>query len=217
MPISSIISDFAQPFVVLRRGESYQRKADFFAGPLTPLEGFTASITPAQGEELLQLPEGERTIATITIISQQELIVTTPPTTESDLIFYLGEYYKVIKSQRWQFGSFFRAIAQKMAQQPNVKPIYFGKGLVGGVGEAFVKTFLLQVQSQRELYFEITIVNLSERIHVALRPELGAPTFYIDDVQTAFTIKQSISVDGETVNVWMSPAVTVGLRKVRVS
>jgi hypothetical protein len=77
-----------------------------------------ASVQPLTGDDLLVLPEGERTTGAIEIFSVVELL----PTQEAlnklgDLVTYLGKDYRVRNVQNWDpNGAYWRSVAVEVGQ-----------------------------------------------------------------------------------------------------
>ncbi len=77
-----------------------------------------ASIQPATSQDLLRLPEGERTSVRIVVYTAAELrTAVAPGGPPADRISYQGDEYEVEKSDRWEEpGGFYALIARKVPQ-----------------------------------------------------------------------------------------------------
>jgi len=104
--------DLAEPFTLLRT------TGNFVQGGYQPnrtqaIASFGVISSPS-GEELKQIPEGDRVEGMITIHTQNE-IKETNPNGISDVVLWLGQKYRVIKVWKYANRNFWYAIAGRMA------------------------------------------------------------------------------------------------------
>lgn len=113
MSLADTILTFASTYVVARPTGSY------VSGRWVETSAATfqikACIQPAGAEELLRLPEGQRTRKVISIWTETELRTATYPAgARADRITYGGESYEVQAVELWEEGGYYRALAARI-------------------------------------------------------------------------------------------------------
>ncbi len=118
MDLSATIKRFAMPHTVRRATGARTVGADGFAtAPGTQNLTLQLVITPATGRDMQQLPEGQRTEATIAVLSASELKTADVATgCPADQILRGGDYWLVVSVEHWEQGNYYRALAQRMGR-----------------------------------------------------------------------------------------------------
>lgn len=94
--VSDIITDpdFVQDFSIVRVTGAFDGQGNWVPTESAPLPQ-QGIVLPAKLDELQLLPEGERHDETQAIYSLVELTIGDMRTKQSDLIIYMGKYYRV--------------------------------------------------------------------------------------------------------------------------
>lgn len=118
----SIASLASGTYTVTRTVAGTRTVGRYTPGAATTLE-IVASIQPATGRQLRDLPEGQRGDETVAIFTVTPLL-TRSPTTEPDVVTYRGEPWTVVTSKLWEsFGdSHYECMAQRAPYPKGVVP-----------------------------------------------------------------------------------------------
>lgn len=212
--IGEIISDFAQPMTRLRPQGMTVRNGDYFSGPVVEIP-LVATAQPAPGDVAEQFPEAERSRDAIWIYSQEPLQIAAR-NTPADIVLFNGKYYKVVKSQDWRLGGFYKALGIALNQQPTIRPVYAGSALSFTNSEVGYKRELKKfIQHNREMVFDVNVLA-SERIFIVLPSHYGMPRVLVDELETTFEVTETLGMDGVISQAFRSPPVELGPHRVVV-
>jgi hypothetical protein len=121
----SIASLASGTYTVTRTEAGARVQGRYTPGPSTTFE-IVASIQPATGRQLRDLPEGQRGDETVAIYTVTELRTRHPgsPGNEPDLVTYRGEPWTVTQVKRWEsFGEVhFECLAVRAPDPKGVVP-----------------------------------------------------------------------------------------------
>ncbi len=118
--LSSLLYEpaFSQQFTVYRRSGSWQ--AGVYVETETPVT-MTGVVLPANSKEIMQLPEGDRSTATMVFYSDQEIYTTRSADAgegfgqgTSDQIVWRSDRYRVISVNQYGDYGYFKAYAVYM-------------------------------------------------------------------------------------------------------
>ena len=115
-PLNSVIECLSTGSITVtrRQGTGYDDNGRPVRGTDFDLVVDPAVVNPARGDELQQLPEGERVIETISVITKDQLFTATVDGDEADRVCYDGKTFKVVVSENWDKQSgHWRALAQR--------------------------------------------------------------------------------------------------------
>lgn len=118
MNLTATIRHFAVAHTVRRAIGAQTIGSDGFAVAPTMVDlSIKLVVTPATGRDILQLPEGQRTEATIVAFAADELrgssVTTGYP---GDVIERGGEDWLILNVETWEQGTYYRALAQRVGR-----------------------------------------------------------------------------------------------------
>ena len=114
--VSQLITDpdFCEPFVIRRRVGKWEA-GRFVATPEdTAVNG---SVEPTSGDDLEQVPEGDRVSGMMTFYVKQPIYLSQDKQ-QSDEILCRGKTYKAVQIQDWSRHGFYKVIAS-LVEVPN--------------------------------------------------------------------------------------------------
>lgn len=114
MDLSSVVLDFADDYVVTRRGPTMYGSDGKADAPSSTTLTVKAVVHPANGRDLQRLPEGARADETIAVFTVAEL-KTAATANEPDLISVGGRSFEIVHVEPWDvLGNFFRCLAMRL-------------------------------------------------------------------------------------------------------
>ncbi len=106
---------FAQGFIINRSSGTFQQGG--YVSTTTPIP-FWGTIQPTTEEDLLQVPEGDRSTGMMGFIAEREMFKTNVEGSASglgDTILWNGQEYRVVVVVPWKDFGFWKAIGARLS------------------------------------------------------------------------------------------------------
>ena len=112
--VSQLITDpdFCEPFVIRRRIGKWEA-GRFIATPEDTVNGI---VEPTSGDDLEQVPEGDRVSGMMTFYTKQPVYLSQDKQ-QSDEIIWRGKLYKAVQILDWSRHGFYKVIASYVEVQ----------------------------------------------------------------------------------------------------
>lgn len=204
-PIGQIIQSFQRPFTLLRRdAPTIDAAGHAYPSPVTA-STLRGAIYPQEGDKLQDVPEGLRDRAAIWIFTRAALRTAEDPNLhDADLVRYLNRLYRVFRSERWDFGGYYRSTALKLPQEAGYLPMHFGAGVTGLTPTQVEALPGLLYASSNDARVAVTAIA-DQFVYFAAPASFG--TLSVDGVAGAVT---NITIGTQAYHLFQSTAAALG-------